>query len=59
VELKDLSRGLVQSLGFFFYSLLKSLKRFIVLLPDAALRIADDECAHALLNRSDRSQWQL
>jgi hypothetical protein len=32
----------MQSLGLFFYSLLKSLKRFIVLLPDAAVRIAED-----------------
>jgi hypothetical protein len=28
---------LAQSLGFFFYSLLKCLKRFIALLPDAAV----------------------
>jgi hypothetical protein len=44
VELKDLSRGLVQGLGLFFYSLLKCLKRFIALLPDPAARIANDEC---------------
>jgi hypothetical protein len=50
---------LAQSLGLFFHSLLTCLKRFIALLPDPAARIADDECVHALLNRSDRSQLQL
>ena len=37
VELKDLSRGLAQSVGLFFYSLLKCLKSFIVLLPNAVV----------------------
>ena len=32
----------MQSLGLFFYSLLKCLKRFIVLLPDAAVWVAED-----------------
>jgi hypothetical protein len=41
-ELKDLSRGLVQGLGLCFYPHLKCLKRFIVLLPGAAVRIAED-----------------
>jgi hypothetical protein len=42
----------VQSLGLCFYPLLKCLKRFIVLLPDAAVRIADDECRGAGLSLS-------
>jgi hypothetical protein len=33
----------VQSLGLCFDPLLKCLKRFIVLLPDAAVRIAEDQ----------------
>jgi hypothetical protein len=33
---------LVQSLGLCFYPHLKCLKRFIVLLPDASVRIAED-----------------
>jgi hypothetical protein len=41
-ELKDLSRGLVQSLDLCFDPHLKCLKRFIVLLPGAAVRIAED-----------------
>jgi hypothetical protein len=49
-EPKDLSRGLVQSLGFCFYPHLKCLKRFILLLPDAAVRVAED-----LRTRSDVS----
>jgi hypothetical protein len=43
---------LVQSLGLCFDPLLKCLKRFIVLLPGAALRIADDECRGAGLSLS-------
>jgi hypothetical protein len=42
----------VQSLGLFFYSLLKRLKRFIVLLPDAAVRVADDLRTRAGLSLS-------
>jgi hypothetical protein len=52
VELKDLPRGLAQNVGLFFYSLLKCLKRFIVLLPDAALRVADDLRTRADLSLS-------
>jgi hypothetical protein len=33
---------LAQSLGLFFYSLLKRLKRFILLLPDSAVWVAED-----------------
>jgi hypothetical protein len=58
-ELKDLSRGLVQSLGFCFYPHLKCLKRFIVLLPDPAARIANDECWGVCIKRAWRtnSPW--
>ena len=52
MELKDLSRGLVQSLGFCFDPLLKCLKSFIVLLPDAAARIAEDLPTRAGLSLS-------
>lgn len=41
---------LVQSLGLCFYPLLKCLKRFILLHPGAAVRIADDECRGASLS---------
>jgi hypothetical protein len=43
---------LVQSLGLCFYPLLKCLKRFIVLLPDAAVRVADDLRTRAGLSLS-------
>jgi hypothetical protein len=43
---------LAQSLGLFFYSLLKCLKRFIVLLPDPAARIANDECGGVCIKRA-------
>jgi hypothetical protein len=42
VELKNLSRGLVQSLSLCFDPLLKCIKRFIVLLPNAAVWVAED-----------------
>jgi hypothetical protein len=51
-ELKDLSRGLAQSLGLCFDPLLKCLKRFIVLLPDPATRIANDECGGICIKRA-------
>jgi hypothetical protein len=43
---------LAQSLGLFFYSLLKCLKRFIALLPDAAARIANDEWGGVCIKRA-------
>jgi hypothetical protein len=43
---------LAQSLGLFFYSLLKCLERFIVLLPGAAVRIAEDLRTRAGLSLS-------
>jgi hypothetical protein len=42
----------VQSLGLFVYSLLKCLKRFIVLLPDAAVWVAEDLRTRAGLSLS-------
>jgi hypothetical protein len=51
-ELKDLSRGLAQSLGLCFYPLLKCLKRFIELLPDAAVSVAEDLRTRAGLSLS-------
>jgi hypothetical protein len=43
---------LVQSLGLCFYPLLKCLKRFIVLLPGAAVRVAEDLRTRAGLSLS-------
>jgi hypothetical protein len=43
---------LVQSLGLCFYPLLKCLKRFIVLLPDAAVWVAEDLRTRAGLSLS-------
>jgi hypothetical protein len=43
---------LVQSLGLCFDPLLKCLKRFIVLLPDAAARVAEDLRTRAGLSLS-------
>jgi hypothetical protein len=42
----------MQSLGFCFYPHLKRLKRFIVLLPDTAVRIAEDLRTRAGLSLS-------
>jgi hypothetical protein len=42
-----------------FHSLLKCLKRFIVLLPDAAVRIADDECGGVCIKLLGTLEGQL
>ena len=39
---QQITRSSDASLGLFFYSLLKGLKRFIGLLPDAAVWVAED-----------------
>jgi len=50
---------LAQSLGLCFDPASEMPQEIHRAAPRCGLRIADDECAHALLNRSDRSQWQL
>jgi hypothetical protein len=42
----------VQSFGLCFDPLLKCLKRFIVLLPDAAVRVANDGCKGVGIKRA-------
>ena len=49
---QQITRSSDASLGLFFYSLLKGLKRFIGLLPDAAVWVAEDLRTRAGLSPS-------